>query len=68
MVNGGGGGSKKANGASANPGPGEAGNLHTNTSTSLAVPRAVVDDALKVTKEALLSVAEFSSDEENGAT
>lgn len=41
--------------------------MHTNTSTSLAVPRSVVEDALKVTREALLSVAEFS-DEENGAT
>lgn len=67
QVNGSGSGGKKAtaNGSSA-PGPGEASNLHTNTSTSLAVPQSVVDDALKITKEALMAVAEF--DEENGAT
>lgn len=48
---------KKANGAG--PGPGEASNLHQNLKQSLAVPQAVVDEALKVTKDALVSVAEF---------
>lgn len=60
------GGKKAAANGSSAPGPGEASNLHTNTSTSLAVPQAVVDDALRVTKEALMAVADF--DEENGAT
>lgn len=62
QVNGAGG--KKANGAG--PGPGEASNLHQNTTTSLAIPTAVVAEALKVTKDALNSVAEFEDD--NGAT
>lgn len=63
-----GGANGAANGAAgANPGPGEASNLHTNTSTSLAVPRPVVEDALKVTKEVLSTVCEFE-EEENGAT
>lgn len=67
QVNGGGSGGKKAaaNGPGA-PGPGEASNLHTNTSTSLAVPQAVVDDALKVTRDALMAVVEF--DDETGTT
>lgn len=62
QVNGAGG--KKANGAG--PGPGEASNLHQNTTTSLAIPVAVVEEALKVTKEALNSVAEF--EDSDGAT
>lgn len=76
QVNGGPAGKKTSGGANgtaagaagANPGPGEASNLHTNTSTSLAVPRAVVDDALKVTKEVLSTVCEFEEEEENGTT
>lgn len=72
VVNGGGGGgsgSKKANGA-AGPGPGEASNLHQNTTTSLAIPTAVVEEALKVTKDALASVVEFEDrdGEGDGAT
>lgn len=62
QVNGAGG--KKANGAG--PGPGEASNLHQNTTTSLAIPTAVVEEALKVTKDALTSVAEF--EDGDGAT
>lgn len=62
QVNGAGG--KKANGAG--PGPGEASNLHQNTTTSLAIPAAVVEEALKVTKAALNSVAEF--EDGDGAT
>lgn len=62
QVNGAGG--KKANGAG--PGPGEASNLHQNNSTSMAVPVAVVEEALKATKEALASVAEF--EDADGAT
>lgn len=58
------GGSKKANGAG--PGPGEASNLHQNTTTSLAIPVAVVEEALKITKDALNSVAEF--EDGDGAT
>ncbi|PSR75798.1 hypothetical protein BD289DRAFT_447425 [Coniella lustricola] len=50
-------GAKKGSGAG--PGPGEASNLHQNMRQSLAVPQAVVDEALKVTKDALMSVAEF---------
>lgn len=65
----GGGGSKKTNGASnvPGPGPGEASNLHQNTSTSLALPQIAVDEAIKITKEALLDVASFEEDKENGS-
>lgn len=60
---------KKTNGASNNPGPGpgEASNLHQNTTTSLALPQIAVDEAMKVTKEALLDVASFEEDKENGS-
>lgn len=70
---GGGGGSgpggKKANGASSvpGPGPGEASNLHQNIITSLALPQVAVDEAMRVTKEALLDVASFEEEKENGA-
>lgn len=67
QVNGGGG--KKTNGASnvPGPGPGEASNLHQNTTTSLALPQVAVDEAMRITKEALLDVASFEEDKENGA-
>lgn len=64
------GGNKKTNGASGNnpgPGPGEASNLHQNTTTSLALPQIAVDEAMKVTKEALLDVASFEEEKENGS-
>ncbi|KAJ4423947.1 hypothetical protein N0V82_001375 [Gnomoniopsis sp. IMI 355080] len=64
-----GGSGKKTNGASNNPGPGpgEASNLHQNTTTSLALPQIAVDEAMKVTKEALLDVASFDEEKENGS-
>lgn len=63
-----GGGGKKTNGASnPGPGPGEASNLHQNTTTSLALPQIAVDEAMKVTKEALLDVASFEEEKENGS-
>lgn len=62
------GGGKKTNGASnPGPGPGEASNLHQNTTTSLALPQVAVDEAMKVTKEALLDVASFEEEKENGS-
>lgn len=64
QVNGGGGSGR--NGSHRGPGPGEASNLNRETPSSLAVPAAVVDEALKVTGQALREVAEF--EEENGAT
>lgn len=72
QVNGGsssGGSGKKTNGASNNPGPGpgEASNLHQNTTTSLALPQIAVDEAMRVTKEALLDVASFEDEKENGS-
>ena len=56
---------KKVNGASSGPGPGEAQNLNKDTTSSLAVPAAVLEEALKVTRDALELVCEI---EENGAT
>ncbi|ROW17835.1 hypothetical protein VPNG_00743 [Cytospora leucostoma] len=64
QVNGSGGTGR--NGSHRGPGPGEASNLNRDTPSSLAVPKAVVDEALKVTSQALREVAEF--EEENGAT
>ncbi|KUI61901.1 hypothetical protein VP1G_09056 [Cytospora mali] len=64
QVNGSGGTGK--NGSHKGPGPGEASNLNRDTPSSLAVPAAVVEEALKVTSQALREVAEF--EEENGAT
>lgn len=61
QVNGGG-----RNGAHRGPGPGEASNLNRETPSSLAVPASVVEEALRVTSQALREVAEF--EEENGAT
>lgn len=58
QVNGSGSGSKKANGGG--PGPGEASNLYrSDPAHSLAVPTAVIEEALKVTREALESVCEI---------
>ncbi|KAL1868508.1 hypothetical protein Daus18300_005942 [Diaporthe australafricana] len=51
----------------AGPGPGEASNLNRETTTSLAVPATVVEEALKVTRDVLKEVAEFE-EESNGAT
>ncbi|ROV98335.1 hypothetical protein VMCG_07087 [Cytospora schulzeri] len=64
QVNGSGGSGR--NGSHRGPGPGEASNLNRETPSSLAVPSAVVEEALKVTSQALREVAEF--EEENGAT
>ncbi|EOO02740.1 hypothetical protein UCRPA7_1713 [Phaeoacremonium minimum UCRPA7] len=44
---------KKVNGASSGPGPGEAQNLNKDTTSTLAVPAAVIEEALKVTRDAL---------------
>jgi hypothetical protein len=62
------GNNRKTNGAdhSHHPRPGEATNLSgPATAGSLVLPRAVVEEALKVTREALEMVCEI---EENGAT
>lgn len=64
QVNGSGGTGR--NGSHKGPGPGEASNLNRETPSSLAVPATVVEEALKVTSQALREVAEF--EEENGAT
>lgn len=67
---GGGGSNNGVNGSkkhAAGPGPGEASNLNRETTTSLAVPATVVEEALKVTRGVLKEVAEFE-EESNGAT
>lgn len=57
---------KTANGGASLPGPGEASNLHSTATASLALPQVAVDEALRVTKEVLAQVCDFEDEKENG--